>query len=426
MRGFLANILTALQIGLRNTRREKRRSGIIISCAAVGAFSLIFMFGFMNGIFDSMMTASIQSGLGYVQIRPQGYNNQRKSAMMIQNPKEIEARFSIGPIYKKSVSFSPRFEQEGLLRLSSRIQGVLILGVEPFWEAKISAFAKWQINGVFIREQEKGAFRLPLCYLGKANADKFEVKVGDSIIISIADINGDSVSARFQVGGIYQSPVEPVDKSIVLVQRSVLSQMYAKHEQAVSSFTFSGIELEESEFLKQKIQERVGALPVEVLSYRELEPGLNRMLELSDLSFLIFSLILMGGFGLILFDSLLISVMERSFEIGLLRAIGTNGSLVFMMVLFEAVFLTLLGTCIGVLLAAFLAEIIFKNGVSLAAFSKGLELMSKTGSTIYPKLVFKNYWMTFLTALIVAFGAGIFPAWKAIKTIPAQALSQRK
>lgn len=423
---FSQEFKTSWQLGFRNIWREKKRSLIILSATAFGAFGMIAVLAFLNGIMDSMITTSIQSGLGYVQIRPEGYQKIRKTGMVLEDAENILKQLDKSHLTQDHINYAPRFEREGFLRLDNRIQGVNAIGVIPGMEKKVSFFNQWIIQGHFFKDEQAGNIALPTCVIGKANADKFEVGIGDKIVLSIGDEKGESRSVRLKVVGIFQSTVEPVDKHTVLMKKEDLTKLYHGNPESVSCITFSGIALEKSEALKARILKEFQIKKAEVLSYNELEPLLTRMLDMSYQSIFIFELILMLGFGLILFDTVLISVMERTFEIGILRAIGTKGAIIFRMIILESVFLTLLGSMIGMVIGIGALGLFLKNGLSLVIFSKGLELMGKTGNIIYPYVTLENIGITLAVSFFVSLIAGIYPSWKAVKIIPARALSYKK
>lgn len=404
------------QIGWRNIWRQKKRSFLIVSAAAVGILGILFAMAFLNGITQSLLSTAIDSGLGHLQIRPQGFHEKRKWGMFLTDADEMEKKLT--PWRRQ---FAPRMEREGIIRLGSQLQGLQVLGIDPEKEPGVSFFHKWLVAGKYLHENTEDD-----CLLGWANAQKLEVQVNDYVILTIGDKNGDSISRKLRIQGIFKSPAEPIDKYTLLISRSMLSKMYQQDSAGISYFVIREPRKDELIATQKSLEKALGAFPSEVLTYRQLEPALTRMLDLSDKYIYIFYLILMAGFALILFDTILISVLERSYEIGLLRALGTSRSLVFFMILIESFWLTLLGVLVGIGLGAGLISYFSEYGLSLAFFSKGMELMGKSGNTIYPYLDLNNLANALLLGLSTSVLAALYPAGKAVKSLPVDALSRKK
>ena len=411
------------RLAWRNIWRQKKRSLMILSSAAVGMIGILFTMGFLNGILNGMIQSGIDSGLGYIQIRPSGYAEKRKNGMFLEKPFEIENKVKNAHL-PAGVSFSLRMEREAMLKLDNKSQGVMVLGVEPETELGVSSFHEWLKGGTFLtdvseRERELGI--IP-CLIGEYNLKKFEIEVGDFLILTISDQMGSSSSVRVKVTGYFQSPAEPIDKFSVLVKRKDLSNLFSGKSDRVSYLVFGlenqKIESKVLQILKQTLTE----FQVAVMGYDEMEPAISRMIEMYDQFSYIFYLILMLGFGLILFDTVFMSVIERTYEIGILRSIGTPSGFVFSMVLLEAFFLTLIGVFIGGVLSSGIIFYYEYHGISLSFFAKGMELMAKSASTIYPSLDIKNFVNALILSVIASFFAGFFPAWKSIRIKPVKAL----
>lgn len=423
---MLEGLKLSLELGFRNIWREKKRSLIIFSSAAVGMLGILVTMGFINGFLDNIFGTGIKAGLGHIQVRKADYRDKRESGMMLDNPYGIMLELN-RMNWDTQAEYSLRFEREGIIKMGSKMQGVSVIGIDPETEVKISNYHQWLIEGSFFKtlsEKDKSYPIIP-CVIGAANAKKLELGTGDSLILYIGDEKGESKAVKARITGIFKAPSEPIDKYTVLVKRTDLSLLYNNKADNASYAAFLSKNEDQIPLLKKDLTFQLKNLNVDVLTYRELEPAIANFIDIFKGNAFLLYLFLMIGFGLTLFDTVLMSVLERGYEIGVMQAIGSKSSLLFLMILFESLFLTLLGISIGIGSAYLLIEYYHIHGVSLSFFSKGMELVGKAGSTIYPALAADNVFQAVALALCASLIAGLYPALKAMRMLPANALKEK-
>lgn len=140
---------------------------------------------------------------------------------------------------------------------------------------------------------------------------------------------------------------------------------------------------------------------------------------------MIFYVILLSGFSLTLMNTILMSVMERTREIGMMMAMGARGTIIFLQIVTESVLLSALGSLAGILLGVIVILVLSGPGISLAAFAKGMEMMGKSGTLIYPSLAWFDIISSFSIAMIMSIAASVYPAWKAVRMLPVKAIYDR-
>ncbi len=432
---IMDHIILLVTLGWRNIWRQKKRSYLVMAAASVGMLGVLLTVSLMNGLAKIWVDGAIESGLGHVQIRPKDYSKTRKNKMLFKDPtKTIQLIRNIKNKQDQlldsqltKIDSSIRFERAGLLRLAVKVQGVNILGVEPRSEKNISSFDEWIIRGEYFSgtNSQDELYGIIPCVLGLANAKKFEIDLGDTIVLSIGNKEGSPGSVRLRVQGIFQSIAEPLEKYTVLILREDLSKLFDNTSDHFSYAIYLAQDRRSADHLKEKIVNVSKNLELDVMTYKELQPGVTRLLELSDAFMLIFYMILLLGFAFVLLNSVLMSVFERVREIGIVRAIGSSGSLVFSMVILESFFLSLIGSVMGILLASGMISILSQTGVSLSAFSKGMEMMGGAGTMIYPSLYFSDIWTGLNVSLSICLVASLYPAIKAVKLLPIKAIYSR-
>ncbi len=413
----------------RNIWRQKKRSYLVMATALVGMLGVTIMMGWVNGLFDAMLTGAIDTGLGHIQVRPTGYDRLRKNDMRFDNPEEIKKSLdSLGDI--DGYHYSIRLEREGMLRLGSFSRGVLLMGIDPKTEPGVSSFDKWIVQGEYLTEENKasGDGERIECLIGYEAAQKMEVEVGDRVILSTGDKDGQTSSVQAEIQGIFRSPVGPINKYTVILKQSQLSQMYDPEHNYISSFVFHGKNREDLDIVAQKIRalfSNSDSSAPDVLTFMQLQAELRTILEMSDQFMGIFYFILMTGFALTLLNSVLMSVFERVREIGIQKAIGARTSVIILGILVESFVLSVLGSGVGFIVGGTFVLILGFSGISLGLFAEAMDMLGNINSIIYPYLTLDDILTAFILAFSVSMIAGFYPAWKASKTNPIKAIQNR-
>lgn len=421
---FIDQTKLLFKLGWRNIWRQKRRSVLVMSSAAAGILGVLLTMGFGNGFFGSMVEVMIGSGLGHVQIRPEGYDRTRKSGMLLPEPERL-----LGLLENSNLpSWAPRLEREGLLRAGSHSQGVQIIGIDPDREAGTSSFGSWVSEGAFdfqVDERDRASGIIG-CILGKTTGEKMEVGTGDWAILSVAGKGGSYNSIRCRITGIFRAPAEPMEKFMVFADRKNLSHLFANSDNQLSYIVMMAPTMEQADELKnQGVQLTQGVPGIEILTYDQMEKGFKQMMDMMDSFSFVSYLVLLAGVALILFDSITMSIYERMREIGILRAIGSRPRMIFWMVIMESTILTLGGSIAGILLGWMITLYFQYTGLDLSAFSAGLESFGGMGSVIHPYIRWSDVYQGLIVALLVSIVSGIFPARKAIRMSPIKAIYNR-
>ena len=393
-----------------------------MSSAAAGITGILFTMGLTNGFMSVMIDTALKTGLGHVQIRPAGFTESRKASLKLNNPEAIRQQLA----KQKTVSYSFRLEKEGILKTGRVAQGVNFIGIDPATEKSISSYHKWIKAGNFLSEENTTAELIIPCIIGHVNAQNMLLQPGDFVVISLTREDGSLYSIRGVVHGIFQSASEPLDKYTVLLKRSDLSRIIGAASGAASYITFFGKGMEYADSYKKDIRDILqGNGQIEVMSYRDIEPSITRLFDMMDQFYWIIYVIIFFGYAFILFESVSMSVFERMKEIGIMSAIGSGPYILFGMILFESILLTIMGSVGGSVLSQLIVWYYQFNGLSLAAFAKGMESFGGAGSTIFPYLHLYDILKGIYFAVIIAFFSAIYPAFKAIKISPVKAIYNR-
>lgn len=178
-------------------------------------------------------------------------------------------------------------------------------------------------------------------------------------------------------------------------------------------------DLESTEEVSARLIEMLPDL--EVLHWKEIQPDLAMMTEMVQKFYAIFMVIILAALAFGIVNTMLMVVLERTKELGMLTAIGMNKKRVFNMIMLESVFLSLVGGVVGMIISQIVIGATARNGINFASYAEGLEAMGYPAH-IYP-MISTSFFIT-VAVLIIITGilSSVYPALKALKLDPAEAL----
>ncbi len=394
----------------RNVWRSKGRSLVVIAAVALGVWAILFTLGFSTGFIKSFINNGIQNQYSHIQIHHPKYPENKEIKYVIEGSEPMMQEIK-GVENVKAVS--SRVLVGGTLNSARGMRGVQVLGIDPKAEGSVTGIDQKMIDGKFL----EGAKKSPII-IGKALAEELKLKVRSKIRLSFLNANGDMIESGFRVVGIYDTKMGPLDKVRVFVRQSDLQRELqikdATHEIAVF--------VEDPQNLQstiEAIQAKTGNQLVE--GWRDIAPELDMIESQSQISNYVVMIIILLAliFGII--NTMLMAVLERVRELGMLMAVGMNKLKVFTMIVVETIMLTLVGAPIGMFLGWLTMSYFGKKGLSLASYEEGLGAMGLS-DFIYPALEPSMYIVMGIGVGITAILASLYPAYKAISLRPVEAL----
>lgn len=395
----------------RNIWRNKMRSIVIMLSVAVGLFAGIAVLALYDGMMKSRVRNVIDAEAGHLQL----HNSQFKKDY---EPKYI---FPDGYAVLKQIRSLPEVKlatvrtiSNGMLSTATGSAGVQINGVIPEEEYKVSQLKKKMVEGKLFDPARKNSIMI-----GKKLALKMKLKPGSKLVLTFTDTSGNIVSAAYRVAAVYQSENTPLD------ERNVYVTMQGFNELMLSGSSFHEIVVllkrdEDVQLIQQQLQHQFPSLQVE--SWKDISPETDFMVKTVDqYSYIIMVIIMLAlAFGII--NTMLMAILERTREIGMMLALGTDRIRIFSLILMETIFLTLAGTPIGLLAGWLAAGYFSRHGLDLSGMGK--EMMSNFGfgTMIYPEFPVEKLGAVMLIVTGTAILSCLFPAVKALKLQPVEAL----
>jgi putative ABC transport system permease protein len=398
------------KIAWRNIWRNRTRSLVVIASVAVGLFAGMFMMAFFEGMAKQDVENTVETQLSHIQFHNPSFPADKAANYIIQNGPALIAKL------KKDINIkavSGRLVTTGMISSSSTALGVEIHSVVPSDEKAVSSIWKDIIQGAYFSGLKKNEI-----VIGQKLAEKLGIKLHNKIVLTFQSTTGDLTAGSFRIAGIFRSPNSAFDESTVFTQADDLAALLG---------TGNGIH-EIAIILKddQQVDTAAGVFKKEypsllVQTYKELSPEIAMITGVVDQAmYIIIGIILLAlMFGII--NTMLMAVLERQREFGVLMAIGMNKPRVFFMILLESVMLTCAGIPAGILLAVVTVGMLARHGIDLSAFSQALSQYGFS-SIIYPDLKQSMFLPIILMTAFTAVLSAIYPAIKALRFKPAEAI----
>jgi ABC-type lipoprotein release transport system permease subunit len=396
----------------RNIWRNKARSIVIMVSVAIGLLAGISVLALYKGMMKSRVRTVIDTETGHLQIHNVQFKKDYAPQFVIDSFDTVISTIRSMPSVKIAAG---RTIVQGMLAATSGSAGVQINGVIPGLEGKLSRLNEKIITGRGLEGVKKNQI-----IIGKKLADKMKLKQGSKLVLTFTDSSENLISAAFRVVGIFQSENAPLDELnvyVTAVDLNQLLQINGYHEIGVllqNDFDVSSIE--------KQLQHRFPFLLVE--SWQKLSPETDLMVKTVDTySYIIMMIILVAlAFGIL--NTMLMSVLERIREIGMMVALGTSRLRIFLLVLMETVFLTLAGTPLGFGIGYLLVNHYERYGLDLSGMGK--EMMASFGfsTMVYPSFPWEKLPGVTIMVITTALVSCLLPALKALKLRPAEALAR--
>lgn len=400
-----------VQIAWRNIWRNKSRSFVVICSIAIGLWAGIFILAFAWGLYQNNIDETVFRQLSHIQIHHPLFQEEYDSKFTITNADKILQSIRSDA---RVASASSRIIAMGMISSATTASGVKMLGIIPSKEATQTSLHKSVIDGVYFESGKENEI-----LIGEKLAKKLKIKLKSKVVLTFTDIHSNIVSAAFRVRGLYKSKNTSLDELIVYVQQDYLRKLLGL--QATESNEIAILLKDEAQLISFKSFSSNLVPDGKIEDWKELSPELGLVIE----SFNMYTLIITGiillalTFGII--NTMLMSVLERIRELGMLMAIGLNKRKIFFMILLETLFLTLIGCPVGLLTGWMSVGFLGKYGINIAMFSEGLASYGFS-AIIYPSLDNQKYLLVAIMCFITALLSAIYPAFKALQLNPSEAI----
>ncbi len=465
----------------KNVWRNKVRSLVVISSVTVGIFAGVFSVALMNGMIAQRLDDALNDEVSDIQITNKDFRINDDPRQVIENPGKV---LSVIDSISGVSGTVERTIITGMANTAYKSAGVKIVGIDPEKEKKVFTLYKKIVPGTgnyfdkednnnpaFIGEalaKELNVVRYsidsatlvrlradgipenlivklsPLVgkrflnemdFLKEMNSlftakeskkygltihnEAWSFRKGARFTLTFLDKNNDQVGAVFKICGLYNISNTTFEKSMVFVRSSVLKMLTgipdSSYHEIIVKLTNPEMVDSTTSLLEEKLPED------EVMSWKKIQPDLAMTSAMVQQFYLIFGLIILIALAFGIVNTMLMVVLERTREIGMLTAIGMNKKKVFSMIMLESVFLSLLGGISGMILSYLIILLTAENGINLSKYAEGFEAIGYSAH-IYPQISPGFFGVVTVLIIITGIISSIYPAMKALKLNPVEAI----
>jgi ABC-type lipoprotein release transport system permease subunit len=410
-------MLLLLRIAWRNLIRSWHRSLIVVSGVTVGLSGCLVVIAWSGGLFRGMTDGAIRTWLAHVAVHARGYHASPDLARSLAGDGlDIVRALS----EEEGVHVAPRLRSEGLVQSARRSVRSVITGIVPERERHVSIVAEAIVAGDYFAARARPR-ALPPVVIGSEMAERLRVGIGDKVVLRVP---GEAGLGAYRVRGIYRTASATFDRIAAFVRLADAQQLLETGQRVTEVAVRLDDESEISAFrtrASQRLEEAPLGVDLEVLTWEEREPRLATMIDMmADLSWILYAVVFVAAaFGIA--NALLMAVYERIREFGVLRSLGLKPRSVVLVVALESILLSLGGTALGLGLGVGAVLWLGEVGIDLSVFSDVLAELG-VGSRLYPTITRTDLIIPIVLAAATALMAAIWPALKAARLLPAEAL----
>lgn len=360
----------------RNIWRQPTRTLLSVLGMAFASVLLVFMLSFQFGSYDTMKSSMLQISDGFGQFQPIGYKDDPEISKKIADPAALMA--DLAPFQEISAR-TARSSGFVLLANGERSFAAAIVGVDPVHEPQVSTLSTLVKQGRALTAQDTNAI-----IIGDGLARNLRLSLGDGVTMLGTGMDGSVAADVLTVVGIFKTGVAEIDRQIAQMPLARFDEAFLMGG-AVNIIAITGDDFYEIEHLSAQMREIAGKHGLVYLDWGEIQPAIKSAiaLDMSTAMLMYGTLVIVVVF--IILNTLYMSVLERTREFGMLLALGMKPAQIGRLVWVEMIFLSLLGTGVGVVLGVAITAYVQSVGIAFEGLD---EIYAQWGlpSRMYPNM----------------------------------------
>ena len=407
------------RLAWRNVWRNPRRTALSVAATVLAVFLVVLSVGMAAGVHEKMIEDAVRLASGHVAISGEGYRRSMTLEQFVPWDGRVQAVVEGAEGVR---AWAPRISSFALVSLGEHSQGGMVVGVDPAREPHVTTFAQKLRSGRFVGETREPGRREVV--LGRKLAEKLGAQLGDEVLLYGVAYSLETAYELFSVVGTLALPDPRLERNLAIIHIADASDFYVYGDR----ITEVAIRAENADHVETLLAELGAALrgpfgdELELQGYAEMMPELVQLILIDDAGMYITLVILVVVVGFGILNTILMAILERTRELGVVLALGLRPSAMFRMVYLESLMLAGVGLVIGLALA--LPLLAWLHGVEIPLsgdIAKSTEVWG-----MEPVLTFKlkplNPIGSTITILGVAAAAALYPALKASRARPVDAL----
>ena len=327
-----------IKLAWRNIWRNKRRTGITLGSIFFAVILSVFMMSIKEGVYDNMIKSSAGDFSGYAQVHLKGYWDDRSfdyafdvSDSLVE---AIEANTNIS-------GYLPRIESFALVAGDEITKGSMVIGIDPEKEKAYTKLHERVVEGTYFTDNASQIL------IGQGLAEYLKVGVNDTLVLLGSGYMGMTAVGKYSIAGIVKFGSPELSNRLVFLPMEAADYFFASNG-LVTSIILQCKDGDAGRLAAQTLGQKLGD-EYEVMDWIQLNPELLQMIETDRVEGYVFMFILYLVIGFGIFGTMLMMLVERAREFGVLIAVGMKRMKLAFMVWFEVLTLSILGAILGII-----------------------------------------------------------------------------
>lgn len=413
-------MVTRLKLTLRNLNRNIKRTTITVLIIAIAVTALIFFNSMLDGLLFNLSHNLIKTDLGEIKIADRRYLQQEHTNPLkyaIKGADEIEKYIAD---FSDIVSIQPRLKFSVLLEHHGNSEFSVGTGIDPEREINNLLAVDNIIEGRLFKLDAQEAI------IGSQLAEKLDLHVGDSLFVVARTLYFSLDAMAFEIAGIFETGLRIVDEKQFFIPIGK-AQFLLDADNTVSNFVITLNNSNDAKQISEAINKKFASyqsIAMQIIAVpwqqnkfiRTIEPYLKKATIVSYA-------IVMFIAGFVVLNTLLISLMEQTQQIVIMKTMGTKNFLIIAPLILEAFAITFVSCLLGIVIGGTFSIWAESHSVHFSATLKQLSLsLPFINAKVYTDFTFGSAWSVFTCCIIMTIAALIYPCVKAIQVDPAEAI----
>ena len=399
-----------LKIAFRNIFRQKRRT-ILTALAMIVGFTLSSVFiGWSDGAYGNIIAMFTRNRIGHIQVHREGYLD--KPSLY----KTISEYSAVGKAIQTIAgveAWTPRVFGAGLGSVDEKSTTVQIFGVDVARETKATQFDKKVIEGRVLDKTPSHE-----AVIGKGLATTLSATLGSEIVIFSQGADGSIANDVYTIVGIVESGDDTTDRMTCYLNLKDAQELFVL-EGRIHEIVVTVSRVNQVAKITRAIETRLNDSTLHVAPWQEVAKSFYRAMQADKQGDSVGRIVIMLIVAIGVLNTVLMSVLERTREYGVLKAVGTKPTQIFRLVICEVFIIALGSICVGALLGVLTNYLLSIYGITLPQeFTYG----GIKFETMYAEVNARSLIIPAITVLLSATVVSLFPAIKAARIMPAKAM----
>lgn len=408
---MLGTLTLLFNLSLRNIVRYRRRNFFLFAAIAVAVGGTTLSNSLIRGWQVDMLETAVSGLSGHIKMQAPGFADDPslRHAFAASTNVVLDDKLPVAGIAK-------RINLPAVISSERETRGVAMIGIDPADEA-ISLYRDFEVNGETLAGPDDGRL-----LIGKALAETLQTKVGRRVVMIVEGADGKSRERGYRIAGVFDSPSNWPEEALVFtglraLQDTLTTVGLANPITELSVVLVSDVDRPSA---AEKLRDQHPQLVVK--DWRQLQPQIAELVDVVDATMVIWFILIMSALTFGLVNTLIATVMQRTQELGMLRALGMNKQLLLIQVVMECIGIMVVGVVVGLVLGVLLVFGL-GEGIDLSAFSESVEAFGMS-TFLKPVLTVKDLLLFGGLSMLVGLFASFFPARRALKISPLMAMNR--